>query len=232
MTGICINPLMTMKRFFILLCLTLALAGCKKKNSDGFLEAFVVGYWACQEWTGTDGTTLTNPAYCIHPMRDHKVGVCFEGSENGLYWTLKGNKLYIQDNHREEEANNLAEIDLDQLSERYSSGTAYYANGTRVKASFINISRLIPGTWKCSIGDKSYTVLIKWDEEDEMDAIWRTEGASEMDTEIRLSTGNGRVSLRVDHNYSTWDSFTISEASDNELITTNSSSLPVKFVRQ
>lgn len=216
-----------MKRILFLLTLLLALVACKKNKQTGYLESDVVGEWVCNEWTDKDGNVTTNPDYCVDAMRDHKVIAYWDGSSHNLYWELKGERLIITGSGGGEV---LPEVYLTKLDKKHADGIFTFPDGTRTKASFSNATNLLPGVWKCTVGENVYRVTILWDES----SIWVEEGREEIwNVRWRFGTYNdSRVKLIFEGvNIDLVYNFVILSASDNEFDMLSASGDPAKFVR-
>lgn len=140
-----------MKRILPLLLIALALVGCKKDKYN-FKEADLVGVWFCTEWEANG----PNPDISFWVNQDHTCMLRFGASEIHYFsWGINGNKLVFSG------APAIPEFTLKYLDKKHLDWIVTYDDGGQARASFANLSQILPGKWKSeslSLGNADITM--------------------------------------------------------------------------
>ncbi len=225
-----------MKRIFSILCLALVLfSACKKDKEKGakFSIDDLMGLWACTEHFGMDGNespyTAQNTSFqCNVNELIHFAPYYGDGS-----WTYKnlkfdGDKLILDEGEEWE-----MKLQIIKLDGKHLTWHQLYEDDI-VKESYLNIPKILPGTWKFSWLNAWYIVTI-----DESGAsVWKKNGTADagsydmnviiLEDKIAIAFGDYNSS-----NPSGWyDILTLTSVSEDRLEATNKDNGPVIIERQ
>ena len=224
-----------MKRIFGVLALALVFFSACKKEDKGkdkdttpveetplFNESDLIGYWACYESVEQNGTVTQSPPYAFAAYSDHTFQYSSEIIHSPCTWEIDGDDLSV-------EIDGVKKTTLTQLDGKHLTLKQDW-HGDVYTDSYINISRILPGTWKISLPGTTYIVEI----EDNGHSSWLREGTTDVvyyDWTLDLNTG--RVVVCFGDEGSDWyNPLTLKSVSDDHFEAKNKNDSTVTLERQ
>ena len=220
-----------MKRILSILALALVLASCGKNDfhiGKTFNENDLLGIWALTTYVTDDYSVYQDMPVATEFTADHKgVQRAFNDIDE-FCWSLSGNSLSLAWTN----GNPAADFELLEMGKERMSYLSYWGSPVPYHEYYVNISRLLPGTWKVVMpGFADYIVNI----DSSGNSTWQNvEGGSLMSVDWSLKTSNETpyAIIQLDGvNVSFDDTYHILSASASSLVANNKNNGYVYFYK-